>query len=840
MNKPSKPKEGKITILVVEDSPTQIMNLEYLLSEQGYQLYTATNGKQALAIMMKKMPDIVISDIVMPEMNGYQLCQQIKSDERTRHIPVILLTCLSNPEDVFEGLACGADNFITKPYSEDYLLSQVEHILVNRHLYQTERLRIGTEILFAGKRRFITVDQQQMLTLLISTYEAATIRNRELLQMHEELKAMNEQLEEMVEERTKDLKSNEEKYLDLYNNAPSMFYSVEAGTGLVVDCNDTLLHRTGFFREEVIGTHISNLYHPDFHLQVKNNLELFRQAGEVTNIEMCLQTKLGGKIPVLLNATAVCDHDGKFIYSRTVLQDISELKKIEEELRLSEEQYRAIEETAVDAIITVDEVGLVVRWNPAAQQLFGYKEKDILAQPVTIIIPGDFIKRHLAGFKSPEGKNKTLTITRTLELEGKRKNGSLFPLELSMATWSTSEGQYLTGIIRDITERKLVEKELLIAKNKAEESDCLKSAFLANMSHEIRTPMNGILGFTQLLQDPDLTPEARDKFLGIINSSSLQLLKIITAIVDISKIEAGYEEIVPIDFNLNKLLQEVITLYTPIALKRNLKLVLVNRLTERQAMISSDPVKLKQALENLIDNALKFTDNGWITVEVEMHQEILSFSVIDTGIGIEPELKPKIFDRFRQGVLTSARKYGGTGLGLALAKSYVEMLGGSIRVDSAPGEGSTFTLYIPYIPSDTGLLPEEPTRDVSEVLAGKWKGLSILIAEDEEGNAFYLSTILKPTGIEIITASNGKETVEACKIHPDISLILMDVKMPVLDGLAATRIIRTFRPDLPIIATTAFALSSDRERCLSAGCNDYLPKPIRKENLIHIINNYLS
>lgn len=827
----------KVDILVVEDSQTQAEQLKYLLEKHHYYVKVANNGLHALQVLEQFDPKIIITDICMPEMDGYELCRKIKEQDRKMEIPVILLTSLSNPEDVIEGLECGADNFITKPYSEEYLLSHVEHIIANCKLHQTERVRIGVEIMFGGKRRFITADQQQMLTLLISTYEAAVIRNRELLNTQEELQTLNETLEELVEERTLELKQNEQKYQDLYDNAPTMFMSVEYLTGKVIECNETLLRKTGFKRSEVIGEPVFSRYHPDCIDTTKKNFQLFNEVGEIRNSEADFITVLGGKIPVLINSTAVQDDLGNNLHSRSVIQDISELKQAQEELKQSEERYRAVADSAVDSIITADKAGNIIGWNQGATSTFGYTDKEIIGQPLTILIPDKYKDLHMDGFNRVQQGGLPHVIGKTVEFQGQRKNGKIFPIEVSMAQWQTSSDRFFTGIIRDITVRKLAEEELLWAKEKAVESDRLKSAFLANLSHEIRTPMNAILGFSELLNDPDMEDENKEIFLSRINQATHQLLHIITDIVDISKIEAGQETTHPEVFNLNELLEEIKNLFEPLASLKNLKISLHKNIPADLQNVRSDPKKLRQILNNIIGNALKFTEKGAVEIKVEINEPQLIFSVTDTGIGIDPSLHEVIFDRFRQAELGNSRKYGGTGIGLSLAKSYVELLGGTIRIDSSPGKGSTFTFEIPYHPVFSHT--EVNDRKRTDFDADYWKGKTILLAEDEEVNLLFIQAVLKATGINIVTAMSGLEAIEQCEKNEDISLVLMDIKMPVMDGLTATRIIKSHRQNLPIIATTAYALSTDREKCLEAGCIDYLSKPIKKDMLIDMMNKYL-
>jgi signal transduction histidine kinase len=578
--------EGKeiVDILIAEDSLIQAIQLKYLLEKHHYKAIVAENGQQALDLLEQYEPKIIISDICMPVMDGYELCRKVKAEKRNENIPVILLTSLANPEDVIEGLDCGADNFITKPYSEAYLISHIEQIIENRKVHLTDRVSFGIEIMFGGKQRLINADQLQMLTLLMSTYEAAIAKNQELLIIQKQLQNMNNQLEELVAIRT---------------------------------------------------------------------------------------------------------------------------------------------------------------------------------------------------------------------------------------------------------------KELLLAKEKAEESDKLKTAFLANMSHEIRTPMNGILGFSQLLKEPDLSVQEKSKYIDTIDNSTHQLLSIITDILNISKIEAGEETTYSLFFNLRELLDEIKSFFLPLAKQKNLKLSLVNNLSPGIVNIKSDPFKLRQILDNLIGNAIKFTPKGKVEIAVTSKKDKLIFSIKDTGIGIDSSMHKVIFDRFRQVELTHSRKYGGTGLGLSLAKSYIEMLAGTIQLDSSLGKGSVFSFEVPLCIINEPILEKKSEKSKISFL-NKWGDKTLLLAEDEEDNASFIQTALIPSGINIITVINGFEAVEICRKNKDISLVLMDIKMPEMDGLEATRIIRSFNKEIPIIATTAYALSSDAEKCLEAGCNDYIPKPVVIEKLFGLIQKHLK
>lgn len=379
--------------------------------------------------------------------------------------------------------------------------------------------------------------------------------------------------------------------------------------------------------------------------------------------------------------------------------------------------------------------------------------------------------------------------------------------------------------------------ELVKAREKAEESDNLKTAFLNNLSHEIRTPMNQILGFASFLNAPETTVFQRDEYIDIINSQSQQLLQIISDVVEISEITTGQVALKPATFNLGEMLNELLATLQPKAEQRNLRLSLNKKIADSDSFIRGDRAKLKHILGHLIENAIKFTDTGSILVEYDRVGEKLVFSVKDTGIGIEEQKKQVIFDQFRQVETTLARKYGGLGLGLSISKAYIGMMAGIIRVESEPDKGSTFFVEIPYISSiqmtyQTPVTVQPPVEEPAD-----WSDKTLLIAEDEESNIQFLRAVLRSTGIQMLFAGNGFEAIEQCRSHPEIVVILMDIKMPRMDGLEATKIIKSFRTDLPIIAITAYAKTNEKEQILKAGCTDYLPKPFKREDLIVKIRN---
>jgi len=387
--------------------------------------------------------------------------------------------------------------------------------------------------------------------------------------------------------------------------------------------------------------------------------------------------------------------------------------------------------------------------------------------------------------------------------------------------------------------RKQLENELIRAKEKAEESDRLKSSFLANMSHEIRTPMNGILGMTQLLAIPDISNENRVEYVELINKNSETLLNLIDDIIDVSKIEAGQMKIIRKSFRLNSLLDQLYGLFMSSSVfksKPNLDLIAVRNLPDKLS-IYSDPDRVRQIFINLIGNAIKFTECGRVEFGYQLKEKVLEFYVKDTGIGISKEKQKLVFDRFTQADDSLTRKFGGSGLGLAISRGLIELLGGHIWMSSELHRGSTFFFTIPYIPTfdDENLLkPIEEKQSNFD-----WKNRSFLIVEDDKVSFKFLEGVFRKTGATILHAENGLRAIEFCRTKPEIDIVLMDIQLPEMSGLDATRIIKALRKDLPIIAQTANAMSEDKERCLEVGCVDYVSKPINIGILFSKIDKYL-
>ena len=523
-----------------------------------------------------------------------------------------------------------------------------------------------------------------------------------------------------------------------------------------------------------------------------------------------------------------------FTLQKIVKSKTAELLVSKEKAEVSEKAYKDVVETTSDLITVVDVHGKILYVNYASNKFYGLSPNDCIDKNAF-----DFVYSDDKEFTQNNFQNWIHSEDSTFYFENRQISVTG---EILYVSWNIhfdrtkTKINKITSIARDITNQKKIEFELQNALEKAEESDRLKSAFLANMSHEIRTPMNGILGFSQLLLTPNITPGEVHKFIEIINTCGNQLVSIIDDLIDISKIEANQMRFNTISVNISYVLDELFTIFQPKALESKIDLYLIIDENYENCKVLVDNGRLKQILLNLINNALKFTSKGYVKFGFTIKGDFIEFFVEDSGIGITEDMQVKIFDRFTQVETEYSKMAGGTGLGLSISKGIVELFGGKIWVKSEIRKGSTFYFTIPFNKAVGSIQIKEEANSEYFLITND---ITVLIVEDDHSNSFYLSILLAKLKIKSICAKNGKEAIDFVRDNPSISLVLMDFKMPIMNGFEATKEIKKIRPDLRIIGQTAYAQTTDRERAIKVGCDDYISKPIDEKKMVDLIRKHL-
>jgi len=665
------------------------------------------------------------------------------------------------------------------------------------------------------------------------------------------------------------LQQSEHKFKTIFENAGGAIFIADIKTGHILECNTLAEKLIGRSREEIIGLHQSKL-HPEG--EAEKYQDKFRHhidKEHIVDYEGEVLHSSGKIIPVYISAQLLRFGEREALLGLFV--DVSERKQADEALRESEGKYRALIDTTRTGFVILDKNGQVIDANAEYVRLAGKQRlEDIL---------GRYVTEWTAEYHRNDNANKVTKCfregyLRDHEIDYIDQNGNIIPIEVNATVTETRKGPIILGLCRDISERKKAEQSLQKAKEQAEEAraeveyinkqlkisieqanlmtqraisaDRLKSEFLANMSHEIRTPMNGIIGFSELLLEENLTEEQHQFVRSIVNCGK-NLMELINDILDFSKIEAGKLDINIQECQLQELLDEIHSFMLPKAHEKQIDFA-IRYTNPVPAIIYTDPLRLSQCLINLVNNAVKFTSQGHVHVNVALEERqdknMIRFAVEDTGIGIASKALEHIFQPFVQADGSTTRKYGGTGMGLSITRKLAECMNGSVTVQSKVGEGSTFTLLIAANLNesttfrkllDNGKVNKHPNETPRPPT--KFNG-KILIAEDNEYNRKLIELILQRMGLETTLAANGREAVEAAE-KQIFDLIFMDIQMPVMNGYEAIQIIRGKNPTVSIVALTAHTMTGDKERFLQAGCNDYLGKPIIKEELIMILKKYL-
>lgn len=626
-------------------------------------------------------------------------------------------------------------------------------------------------------------------------------------------------------------KQDKELFEGIFNNIPVMIALYDPALNQF-RFNKELVNTLGWTDEDGSSGDFMSKVYPD--PEYRKKVEDYMKSLETGWKEWSVTTKDGSRI----------DSIWANIFLANGMQvgigvDIRDRKKAEEALRESEERFSTMfRSMPVGVSLTEIDTGKIIDVNEAGLAFTGCSRKEDIIGKTTLGI----------NVIDPDERNKVIA---ELKENGSVKNAELrfqtLQNEIKVASLNLNKvvingKDLLLATSMDITKRKQLEETLRVqnielqkAKEKAEENDRLKSTFLANMSHEIRTPMTGILGFTELLKNSEISEQLLS-YVEIIESSGNRMLQIINDLIDISKIEAKQVEIYKQIVNIPKILNELNFFFMPDAIRKGLQLKLTMNLSDPYNVIFTDEIKLNQILANLLKNAIKYTAKGTIEFGCEFNESFYRFYVKDTGKGIDNDKTEKIFERFYQGDLGYSEKSSGVGLGLAISKAYVELLGGNIFVESEPGTGSNFYFTLPIETGETILTPGKSVKSEIKVLENK----KILVAEDDETVFFLLKEILRRLKINTIHAGDGEEAVKLARLHPDLDLIIMDTKMPKRNGLEATRIIRSFNYTVPIIALSAYSSEADKQKALSMGCSDYIIKPMNRNDLLNKMLIYIK
>ncbi len=635
----------------------------------------------------------------------------------------------------------------------------------------------------------------------------------------------------------------------IFDNVDHLLIATDT-EGVITKFNKAAERLLGYKAEDLVGTMTPALFHLEsevieraklFSATLNRNVQpgfkvfvINTDLGLPNEYEWTYVTKSGEHKPVLLSVTALRDHNNDITGYIGVAKDISESKRIAEDLQMSQNRLNEAQRIANIGSWSLSVQSGVLLWSDQIYKIFEIDPKQF--QPsyegfLNSIHPDDVEKVNQAFNASLENKTSYNIEHRLLMKDGHIK----YVIERGETIYSDAGEPLLTqGTVQDITELKLVQRSLIEAKEAAENANKSKSRFLANMSHEIRTPLNGIIGFIELLQKEETDPRKKD-YLDIIHTSSKSLLVVINDILDLSKIEDGSMKIEPFDFDLKQHLEQLITFFKSISDSKEVELHFEYP-KELHTHVHTDSLRLKQILSNLISNAIKFSpENSTITIDLKREGEHLIIAVKDEGIGVSPEAQKRIFNPFEQAEVSTTRHYGGTGLGLSVSKKLIELLDGEIYLESELGKGSTFSFSI-KAPEVCSLLKDE-YDETTPALQGH-----ILIAEDNKTNQLLLTLLLDEMGLTYTLTEDGKEAFEAFKNCPDYNLILMDINMPIMNGIEATEHIRKSdcqHKDIPIIALTANVMKEDIDNYLKSGMNAHLSKPIDSHHLAQLLAQYL-
>lgn len=651
-------------------------------------------------------------------------------------------------------------------------------------------------------------------------------RLREVLRLQQKANSLEAEIEHR-KEAEKSLMKREHELSDFFENAAEGIHKVGAD-GIILWANKAELDFLGYAPEDYIGHHIA-----EFHVDqdaIKDILQRLQNNETLNGYEARMRSKSGAIKYVMINSNGY-EEDGKLVYTRCFTRDITEQKLNYEAQAL----LAAVVESSQDAILSITLDGTVLSWNSSAERLYGYTAEEMVGKSVMAIIPPDRLDEEyfiLEKLRNGERIEHYESIRRA-------KNGQLIDVALTVSPVRDSQGNIIAAskVARDITEQKRIQRELREALERAKAASIAKSDFLANMSHELRTPLNAVIGLANLLQTPSIPWEKQREFTKTLQMSAQQLLDLINDLLDVSKLETEQMQLENIPFQVEEILAEIVSIHAVKAKEKGIELIMLPQAGIRAGVVG-DPLRFRQILMNLVSNAIKFTEQGSVVVKTACEEQadgkmLIRIEVQDTGIGIGSDKLDSIFNKFTQGDTSITRKFGGSGLGLTITKTLTEMMGGTIQVQSSLGEGSCFTIAIPFAKRDD-VIAKGPSATPAPA-AHPHLHCHVLLVEDYPANILVATTVLQQLGCTYDIAKTGKEALALIQ-EKSFDVVLMDVQMPEMDGFQATRLLRQWEKEkgkrrTPVIGMTAHALRGDKERCLEIGMDDYISKPFQPEDL---------
>jgi PAS domain S-box-containing protein len=859
-------------ILVVDDSTANLQLLMNLLTKQGYTVYPASDGELALEFVQSTLPDLILLDIKMPGMSGYEVCRRLKANETTHSIPIVFLSALEDERDKVKGFQAGGVDYITKPFQPEEMLARISIHLRVRELTEGLEQEVGertNELLIANKR---------------------------LQEEIEERKQAEEALRESRQRLNNILANNPGAIYRCANDTHWTMEFISAGIELI----------TGYSADDFLNNRVrsyASIMHPDDRKSVVDIVTSALANKQHYEMEYRLKAADNTLRWVHEQGRGVFADNGQVLYLDGVIFDITAQLRAKETLKLNadrmetmlqlnqmtsatqEEVFQFAFEAAVRltqsklgylALMNEDETVMTMQlWSqeamaeckvPGIPRIYPVETTGLWGEAVRQrhpIITNDYSAPNPWKKGTPQGhvhlirhmnlplivNGKIVLVAGVGNKEEYYNDDDVQQLSLLMeGMWrliermrSEEELKRYHSQLEDTVKQRT--EELKLSRDAAEAANKAKSVFLANMSHELRTPLNAILGFSGIVRNDPLLPENERQNLDIINRSGEHLLTLINDVLEMAKIEAGGVQLVNTPFDLGNMLRDIIDMMQMRAEEKGLQL-LIDQSSHFPRYIVGDESRLRQVLTNLIGNAIKYTEQGGVAVRLgTKHNKLthLVFEIEDSGPGIAKQDQPRIFDPFVQ--LSEHGSGKGTGLGLTITRQYVQMMGGSISLESTLDKGSCFSIDLPLTQASKADIVQAKQRKQSDVigLAPGQPQYRILIVEDQPDNQALLAHLLRSIGLQFKIAENGRlgvELFESWNPH----LILMDQRMPLMDGEEATRRIRQLPggQEVKIIAVTASAFKEQQKKLLGAGMDDVIGKPYRPSEIYACLSNQLD